>query len=162
MPLTPTPADSPLMGDSCPPPCSTLLVCADEETKASVLDHLQPYQKAIVTAPKYSPIEWAKKALNASPWRRIGELGEIACMEDGSRRWTLKGDWETMKIFLVYMANGDIQAHFAYIDDGGTLCDPNGDDVGWLWCDAEYFMDLPARPSLSNVDVDATADEKTN
>ena len=130
-------------------PHTSIIVCADEETMASVLDRLQPYQKAIITAPKYSAISGARKAINAPPWRHIGELGEIAYMEDGSRRWTLKGDWETMKIFLVYMANGDVQTHFAYIDgDDGMLRDCNGDDVGWLWCDAEYFMDVPKRPSL--------------
>jgi hypothetical protein len=109
----------------------------------------QPYQKTIVAAPKYSAVSGAKKAVNESPWRHIGELGEIAYMEDGSRRWTLKGDWETMKIFLVYLANGDIQTHFAYIDgDDGMLRDCNGDDVGWLWCDAEYFMYIPVKPAI--------------
>jgi len=132
-------------------PHTSIIVCADDETKASVLDHLQPYQKAIVTAPKFSAVSGAKKAANASPWRRIGELGEIAYMEDGSRRWTLKAGWEDMRLFLVYLSSGEVETHFAYIDDGGTLCDCNGDDVGWLWCDAEYFMDVPTRPSLHNV-----------
>lgn len=132
-------------------PHTSIIVCADEETMASMLDRLQPYQKTIVTAPKYSAISGARRATNESPWRHIGELGEIAYMEDGSRRWTLKGDWETMKIFLVYMANGDVQTHFAYIDgDDGMLRDCDGDDVGWLWCDADYFMDVPTRPSLHN------------
>ncbi|MFM2243045.1 MAG: hypothetical protein RLZ97_1900, partial [Verrucomicrobiota bacterium] len=102
---------------------------------------LQPYQKVTLNAPKYSAISGARKAVNASPWRHIGELGEIAYMEDGSRRWTLKSGWETMRVFLVYLSSGEVETHFAYIDDGGTLCDANGDDVGWLWCDAEYFMD---------------------
>jgi hypothetical protein len=127
-------ADKPLKEDCQSEPCSTL----------------NPYQKVILNAPKYSAISGAKKAVNASPWRHIGELGEIAYMEDGSRRWTLKSGWEDMRVFLVYLSSGEVETHFAYIDDGGTLCDHNGDDVGWLWCDAEYFMDLPARPSLSN------------
>lgn len=139
-------------GGDCPSaPCSTLLVCADDETKASVLDRLQPCQKAIVEGAKMrqeSLDAWAGKKLPT--WKHIGELGEIAYMEDGSRRWTLKAGWEDMRLFLVYLTSGEVETHFAYIDDGGTLCDHNGDDVGWLWCDAEYFMDIPARPSLSN------------
>lgn len=128
-------------------PHQNMIVCANEETMTSVLDRLQPYQKAIFSAPKVSLIEWARKAVGICPWRHIGELGEIAYMEDGTRRWTLKGDWETMKIFLVYMENGDVQTYFAYIDeDDGMLRDYNGDDVGWLWCDADYFMDIPCRP----------------
>ena len=84
-------------------------------------------------------------------WRNIGELGEIAYMSDGSRQWALKGDWETMKLFLVYMKNGDVQTHFAYIDeDDGMLRDSNGDDVGWLWCDADYYMNIPAKPPSPN------------
>ena len=146
---TPSPKE-PQKADCPSAPCSTLVVCADDETKARVMDRLQPYQKAIVTAQKYSAISGAKKAAYASPWRHIGELGEIAYMEDGSRRWTLKAGWEDMRVFLVYLSSGEVETHFAYIDDGGTLCDLNGDDVGWLWCDAEYFMDIPARPSLSN------------
>lgn len=89
-------------------------------------------------------------ASSESPWKPIGELGEIAYMEDGSRRWTLWAGYEDMCLFLVYLNSGEVETHFAYIDDGGTLCDHNGDDVGWLWCDAEYFMDIPDRPSLSN------------
>lgn len=86
-------------------------------------------------------------------WRVIGELGEIAYMEDGSRRWTLKAGWEDMRLFLVYLKSGEIETHFAYIDDSGTLCDHNGDDVGWLWCDAKYFMDIPPSPSLPNHEI---------
>lgn len=84
-------------------------------------------------------------------WRHIGELGEIAYMEDGSHRWTLNAGHEDMRLFLVYLACGDIETHFAYIDDGGMLCNEPGDDVGWAWYDAEYFMDIPQRPSLPNV-----------
>lgn len=127
----------------------------NEKTQKEIMNRLQPYQKAVVTAPKYSAIKGAKKTANESPWRPISELGEIAYMEDGSRKWTLKGDWETMKIFLVYMASGEVQTHYAYIDeDDGYLRGPDGDDVGWLWCDAEYFMDIPARPSLHKVQSD--------
>lgn len=81
------------------------------------------------------------------PWKHIGELGEIAYMEDGSRCWTLKPGYEDTRLFLVHLSSGEVETHFAYIDDSGSLCDHNGDDVVWLWCDAEYFMDIPARPS---------------
>lgn len=127
---------------------NTVQQIAEEETMASALDRLQPYQKAIVTAPKYSAISGARKAVNASPWRHIGELGEIAYMEDGSHRWKLWSGYEEMRLFLIYLSNGERQTHFAYIDDGGNLCDQNGDNVGWAWHEAEYFMDVPARPSL--------------
>lgn len=93
------------------------------------------------------------KAADGGSWRSIGELGEIAYMDDGSRRWTLKAGWEDMRLFLVYLRGGEIETHFAYIGDSGTLYDHNGDDVGWLWCDAEYFMDIPQRPSRQNVKV---------
>ena len=83
-------------------------------------------------------------------WRVIGELGEIAYMEDDSLRWKLWAGYEDMRLFLVYLSSGEVETHFAYIDDGGTLCDPNGDDVGWAWYDADYFMDIPQRPSLPN------------
>ena len=131
-------------------PHTSIIVCADEKTMASVLDRLQPYQKAIVTAPKYSPIKWAKRVLNASPWRHIGELGEIAYMEDGSHRWKLWAGYEEMRLFLVYLPNTERQTHFAYIDDVGMLCNEHGDYVGWAWHEAEYFMDIPQRPSLPN------------
>ena len=85
-----------------------------------------------------------------SPWKPIGELGEIAYMEDGSHRWKLWAGYEEMRLFLVYLACGDIETHFAYIDDGGMLCNEHGDDVGWAWYDADCFMDIPARPSLPN------------
>lgn len=94
-------------------------------------------------------------------WRHIGELGEIAYMEDGSRRWTLKAGWEDMRLFLVYLRSGEIETHFAYIDDWGTLCDHNGDNVGWLWCDAEYFMDIPQRPSLPNANCPSVGANET-
>jgi len=131
-------------------PHTSIIVCADEETMASMLDRLQPYQKAIVTAPKYSSISGANKAANASPWRHIGELGEIAYMEDGSIRWKVWAGYEDMRLFLVYLASGEVETHFAHIDDTGMLCNEHGDDVGWAWYDAEYFMDIPARPSRHN------------
>jgi len=113
---------------------------------------LQPYQKAILDAPKYSAIKGSRKVVNASPWRHIGELGEIAYMEDGSHRWKLWAGYEDMRIFLIYLSSGDVETHFAYIDDDdGMLRDCAGDDVGWSWYDAEYFMDIPAKPSLSNI-----------
>ena len=74
-------------------------------------------------------------------------------MKDGSHRWKLWSGYEDMRIFLVYLSSGVVETHFAYIDDGGTLCDQNGDDVGWAWYDAEYFMDIPQRPSLPNAEV---------
>lgn len=103
---------------------------------------------------------WAGKKLPT--WKHIGELGEIAYMEDGSRRWTLWAGYEDMRLFLIYLSSGEVETHFAYIDDGGTLCDEHGDDVGWLWCDAEYFMDIPARPSLPNDQAHATGTNTKN
>ena len=90
-------------------------------------------------------------ASSESPWKPIGELGEIAYMEDGSHRWKLWAGYEEMRLFLFYLACGDIETHFASIDDAGMLCNEYGDDVGWAWYDAEYFMDIPERPSLPNV-----------
>lgn len=41
------------MGDSITASCSaSLIVCADEKTQESVMDRLQPYQWAILNAPK--------------------------------------------------------------------------------------------------------------
>lgn len=117
---------------------------------------LQPWQKAVLDAPKYSAVAGARKLNNPEwPWRPIGELGEIAYMEDGSYRWKVWAGYEDMRLFLVYLACGDIETHFAYIDEGGALCNEHGDDVGWMWFDAEYFMDIPARPSLPNASGDA-------
>ena len=67
-----------------------------------------------------------------------------------------------MRLFLVYLASGEVETHFAYIGDEGSLCDHNGDDVGWLWCDAEYFMDIPPRPSLPNAIGEARAESATS
>jgi hypothetical protein len=94
--------------------------------------------------------EAAVKKASVLPWKSIGELGEIAYMEDGSHRWKLWAGYEETRLFLVYLASGDIETHFASIDDGGMLCNEHGDDVGWAWYDAEYFMDIPPRPSLPN------------
>ena len=79
------------------------------------------------------------------PWRHIDELGEITYKEDGSRQWTLNpGYYGHMRLFLIYPTTGNVETHYGYIDENGALCAPNGDPVGWMWCDAEYFMDLPA------------------
>lgn len=126
----------------------SISICADENTMASILNRIQPWQQSFVKTPKCSANSGVKKADNASPWRHIGELGEIAYMEDGTRRWTLKAGWEEMRIFLVYLSNGERETHFAYIDDRGALCDHSGDDLGWMWCDADYYMDIPDRPIL--------------
>ena len=83
-----------------------------------------------------------------TPWKPISELGEIEYMEDGSRRWTLRAGWEDMRLFLVYLTSGEVETHFAYIDDGGTLCDELGNCLGRAWYDADYYMDIPARPFL--------------
>ena len=90
-------------------------------------------------------------------WKNIGELGEITYMEDGSIRWKLWAGYEDMRLYLVYLACGEIETHFAFIDDGGMLCNENGDDVGWMWHDAEYFMDIPDRPSLLSANSAGTA-----
>jgi hypothetical protein len=89
-------------------------------------------------------------ASSESLWKPIGELGEIAYMEDGSHRWKLWAGYEETRLFLVYLACGDIETHFASIDDGGMLCNEHGDDVGWAWYDAEYFLDIPQRSSPPN------------
>ena len=79
------------------------------------------------------------------PWRHIGELGEVTYGEDGYRQWTLNpGYYGHMRLFLIYLTNGNVEARYGYIDGNGALCAPNGDSVGRTWCDAEYFMDLPA------------------
>ena len=91
-----------------------------------------------------------RAAFLESLWKPIGELGEIAYMEDGSHRWKLWAGYEEPRLFLVYLACGDIETHFASIDDGGMLCDEHGDDVGRAWYDADYFMDIPERPYLPN------------
>jgi hypothetical protein len=83
-----------------------------------------------------------------TPWKPIRELGEIEYMEDGSHRWTLWAGYEDMRLFLIYLAGGGIETHFASIDDGGSLRDQNGDDVGRSWYDAAYYMDIPALPCL--------------
>jgi hypothetical protein len=140
-----------------------------------VMDRLQPYQAAILAGStrkrfftadqadcKYQSIHWkhmakmARESLDAwagkklPTWKHIGELGEIAHMEDGSIRWKVWAASEDMRLFLVYLASGEVETHYAYIDDTGMLCNEHGDDVGWAWHDAEYFMDIPERPSLPN------------
>lgn len=102
------------------------------------------YWKHIAQMRQESLDAWAGKKLPT--WKPIGELGEIAYMEDGSRRWKLWAGYEEPRLFLVYLACGDIETHFASIDDNGMLCNEHGDDVGWAWYDAEYFMDIPQRP----------------
>jgi hypothetical protein len=49
-----------------------------------------------------------------------------------------------MRLFLVPLSSGEVEAHYAYIDEDGDLCTPCGDTVGRAWYDAEYFLDLPA------------------
>jgi hypothetical protein len=107
------------------------------------------YWKHMATMARESLESWAGKQLPT--WKHIGELGEIAYMEDGSHRWKVWEGYENMRLFLVYLASGEVQTHFACIRDDGMLCDEHGDDVGWAWYDAEYFMDIPVRPSLPNV-----------
>jgi len=42
--------------------CSAyLVVCADQDAMDRVMDRLQPYQKAIIDAPKYSAIRGARR-----------------------------------------------------------------------------------------------------
>ena len=79
-------------------------------------------------------------------WRPISELGEIEDMGDGAHRWTLWAGYDDMRLFFVYLAGGDFETHLAYIDDGGMLCDENGDCLGRAWYDADYYMDIPAPP----------------
>lgn len=88
--------------------------------------------------------------MSENDWRPISELGDFEYLPDGGIRWTLNEGYDEMMLFLVYLSGGDIETHLASIDDGGTLCDPNGDDVGWQWYDATYFMRIPERPERKN------------
>jgi hypothetical protein len=83
-----------------------------------------------------------------TPWKPISELGEIEYMEDGSHRWTLWAGYEDMRLFLVYLAGGGIETHLASIDERGMLCDELGNCLGRAWYDADYYMEIPARPFL--------------
>jgi hypothetical protein len=123
----------------------------DDIPRMRVVEFHSPNVQAIAKMRQESLDAWAGKKLPV--WKHIGELGEIVYMADGSHRWTLNAGYEDMRLFLVYLASGEVVKHTAYIDDEGTLCDQHGDDVGWAWYDAEYFMDIPVRPSLPNAEV---------
>jgi len=130
-------------------PYATLYMCDTKETVEKMLiERLQPYQKDVVNALKNRSIHSTKNEVSSSPWRNIGELGEIAYMEDGTRRWLLKDGHEKMRLFAIYLTNGKIQKHYAYIDDSGALCNYDGDNIGWVWCDADLFMDIPELPRV--------------
>jgi hypothetical protein len=85
-----------------------------------------------------------------SPWKPVENLGTVTYLPDGSRRWELESGWEDYRLFLVYLAGGDVETHYAHISDDGSLHDQNGDDIGWSWDDAIYYMDIPELPSLQN------------
>lgn len=79
-------------------------------------------------------------------WSPIKELGEAKHHENGRREWKLFPGWEKFRLFAIEMADGETRIHHARITDDGTLHDENGNDIGWYWCDASYFMDIPEPP----------------
>jgi len=90
----------------------------------------------------------AWQAARERQWRPIEELGTI----DGDS-WTLKSGYEKYRLFMILMADDDHQTYWATITEDGTLHDANGDDTGWRWCDASYYMDvtLPNPPTSEKI-----------
>lgn len=65
-------------GGDCPSAsCSaSLILCADQETMDRVLTRLQPYQRAILDAPKYSAIRRLKESPYTRPWEIVEALAD--------------------------------------------------------------------------------------
>jgi hypothetical protein len=71
-------------------------------------------------------------------WKPVSDLG--IAFEDGS--WSLHSGYEKHRIYAVELSNGEYDVFYGYIDEDANLCYANGDDTGWVWDQAAYYMDL--------------------
>lgn len=125
--------------------------CALDIDRATLIaaKELPMYRECvIITLAELVELEAASTHDRSTPgWRPIEELGDYSVEASGSAQWRLNPGWETMRLFKFHLANGEVETYYADIDDGGNLCDDDGEPIGLSWYDATCYMDIPDAPT---------------
>lgn len=77
-----------------------------------------------------------------SLWKPIEELGTMSKNQDGVISWHLFDGYEKMRLFIIFVNDGH-ETYYGNIDEDGLICDMDGEDIGFSWYQAAYFMDIP-------------------